>query len=514
MNFFAPATADFIDGLIAQHRAREAKIRALAHHMATAANDGTDRYFFEATNKEQRHTTVYVSWDADAAVSILNTESWNRALNETGLLKIMPANRLNEWNDTLTKHRCPPFTDETVRATIDDLFACREKFFAERVDGVFRALSGEHVTNQPQGFYKRMIMARVVNEWGSVDYRKANVISDLLVVIYALMRGRVFDRFDASGMIDRLKSCYGEWQYVHGNMLKIKLFKNGNLHLEVHPDLAWQMNRVLATLYPSAIPPASRSKPAKPSKEWVALIETLPPEVLTLLENMRLASWNRLDERFEWHGADKHVKARAAQVLQMLGGVPRDGGWDFDYSVGPIMREILMTRAVPDSISHQYYPTPESVARVVAAAAAVVDGEQCLEPSAGMGSLVEACAPGGQWTLVELSSLRCKVLEQKNLGIVHHSDFMKWETQQQFDAIVMNPPFDQQRWIYHLEAASRMLRPNGRLVAVLPASAIGKPILDVGLGDDWTYEWSSPIANEFEGTGISVTVLTARLKQV
>lgn len=510
MNFFAPTSTDFIDGLIAQHRAREAKIRALAHHMATAANDGTDRYFFEASNKDQRHSTTYVKWDAEAAITILNTESWSRALNETGLLKIMPANRLSEWSDTLYKNQCPPFTDETVRATINGLFADREKFFAERVDGVFRALSGEHVTNQPQGFYKRMIMARVVNEWGSVDYRKANIISDLLVVIYALMRGAVCDRFDASGMIDRLKSCYGEWQYVHGNMLKIKLFKNGNLHLEIHPDLAWQMNRVLATLYPSAIPPASRSKPAKPSKEWVALIETLPIEVLSLLENMRLSNPKRLDEKFEWHEADKHVKARAAQVLQMLGGVPSKCGWDFDYSVGPVMREILMTRAVPDSVSHQYYPTPESVARVVAEAAAVVEGEVCLEPSAGMGSLVEACAQSGQWTLVELSTLRCKVLEQKGLGTVHRADFMQWQTEQKFDVVVMNPPFSQGRWQAHTQRAATMLATNGRLVAVLPSSAIGKQIL----GDDWTYEWSSPIANEFEGTGIAVTVLTARLKQV
>lgn len=508
MDFFAPANTDFIDSLIAMHRAREHKIRALAAYMASVASDGTDRYFFEAAGKDGRWGTVSVPWDAEPAIAILNTESWARALHETGLLKIMPAARMKEWRTTLEQNKCPDFTEETVRATIHGLFADREKFFAERVDGVFRALSGDHVTNQPQGFYKRMIMARVVNEWGSVEFTKANIISDLLVVIYALMRGMACERFDVDPMIHHLKSCYGEWQYVHGNMLKIKLYQNGNVHIEVHPDLAWQMNRVLATLYPTAIPPASRSKPARPAKNWAALVEVLPPEVVEMLHEMRLIGINQLEENFHWYRADKHVKARAIQVLQMIGGVHNGKHWEFDYPVGPVMREILLMGAVPDSVSHQYYPTPESVAAMVADAADVQPGERCLEPSAGLGALVEACAPGGVWTLVELSKLRCAVLTQKQIGTVHDADFMQWDTDQKFDVIAMNPPFSQGRWQAHTERAASMLAPGGRLVAVLPSSAIGKQVL----GDGWVYDWSAPVANEFDGTSVSVTVLTVRRK--
>ena len=56
-----------------------------------------------------------------------------------------------------------------------------------------------------------------------------------------------------------------------------------------------------------------------------------------------------------------------------------------------------------------------------------------------------------------------------------------------------------------LQAAADMLKPDGRLVAILPASAKGKDLLP-----GWSMEWARTFDNEFAGTSVSVVVLIAQ----
>ncbi|MNO02704.1 hypothetical protein D3C81_2231890 [compost metagenome] len=54
-----------------------------------------------------------------------------------------------------------------------------------------------------------------------------------------------------------------------------------------------------------------------------------------------------------------------------------------------------------------------------------------------------------------------------------------------------------------------MLNPvGGRLVAILPASAKGKPVLE-----GFDLRWSSVFANEFTGTTVDVVIMTATHKE-
>ncbi|NUO15125.1 MAG: restriction endonuclease subunit M, partial [Planctomycetaceae bacterium] len=89
-----------------------------------------------------------------------------------------------------------------MRSTLKGLLLQRETFFAERVDGLFRSLSKTHITNAPEGFGKRMILARAVNEWGGVDHSTAGVINDLRCIIARFM-GRDEPKWDATSSVVR-----------------------------------------------------------------------------------------------------------------------------------------------------------------------------------------------------------------------------------------------------------------------------------------------------------------------
>ena len=110
-----------------------------------------------------------------------------KALNMTDVYEYMPNNRRTEWNEQIREMKTPDFDEETVRPTIMELLNSRQQFFAERVDGIFRALSGDHVTNRPEGFGKRMILARVFNEYGWTNHDMSGFIRDLRQVIAKFM---------------------------------------------------------------------------------------------------------------------------------------------------------------------------------------------------------------------------------------------------------------------------------------------------------------------------------------
>lgn len=462
---------------------------ALVAHFA-AANLDTNSY----VNTERLFALA-------PALKALDADYWQRTLRLTDVLEAMPQKRRDEWHELVRKRDTPPFEQSTVVSTLQDLLAQRHLFFAERVDGIFRALSHEHVTNRPEGFGKRMIIAYVING-GITDYSRCGTISDLRSVIARFM-GRDEPRYhDTSRSIDfAYRSHRGEWLALDGGALRIKVFGNGNAHLEVHPELAWRLNGVLASMYPTAIPEEHRRRPKRSApKDFVFYGNPLPANVVSLLIDGR---YNR-EHQFSL-GYDVKQQpgfAEACNVLVTLGGVPvHEGTFAFDYPAEDVIREVAASGVLPDQKAHQFYPTPADIAARVIAVAEIEDGHTVLEPSAGHGGLA-MFLPKDRTTLVEVAKLHCDILRAKGFASVVCEDFLRWAPGRRFDRIVMNPPFAGGQWVRHLEHASTLLAAGGRIVSVLPVGARERDVLP-----GWRTQWSSPMP--FPGTSIEVVILIA-----
>ncbi len=519
--FFAPVSTDAISAMVAQYDAVRSRIEQIAS-VVTGEMASAMSYFLEGnadTNSRWAAPSVERLFKLEGAVAALNASYWSKALALTDVLDLMPQKRRDEWHKSIREHQTPDFTEEAVRDTLADLIGMRAKFFAERVDGMFRGLSGEHVTNQPQGFGKRMIVARVLNDWGSADYSRSGLINDLRAVIAKFM-GRDEPKHNSTEpLINRLKGCWGEWVDVDGGALRIRLYKKGTAHLEVHPDMAWRLNQILASLYPLAIPAQFRERPKRRVREFDLIKRPLPFRVVEALATMSEATKTvPQSERRDWrdnglrtipktrnfkYTASKDALHEAERVLEAIGGVKQPGGyWQFDYEPGEVLDEIVVSGCIPDHRSHQFYPTPRGLAERLVELAGIEPHHTVLEPSAGLGGLADLL-PKECTTCVEISELHCKVLEAKG-HMVECADFLHWQAGS-FNRVVMNPPFSEGRWHAHVEHAAGMLRDKGRLVAILPNGAKTRENLLPG----FTKEWHGPFDGEFSGTSVSVVILVA-----
>lgn len=505
--FFAPADTDLIDTLIGQYRGERAQIERVCEVLH---GDGlaSIMHYFLAGNGERHTVSAAKLFERDGAIAALNAHYWRHAMELTDVLDCMPAKRREEWFEQIRAMTTPDFEDATVRATLGDLLAQRGKFLAERVDGIFQALSRTHVTNQPEGFSKRMILTGVTNDWGSYARAQTGHINDLRAVIAKFMRRDEPD-YDASNQLVEIarRDFRGEWLDVDGGALRLRCYLNGNAHMEVHEDIAWQLNQILAMLHPAAIPSRFRTAPKRAAKRDHILMERpLPFAVIRVLANMRpVRGKNALE--FGYGDRDKYTNAEINRVLSAIGGV-RDPAlgewWEFDYDPMPVLGEVIASGCVPEQKSHQYYPTPPGLAERLVEMADIGDTDTCLEPSAGTGAIADLL-PKDRTTCVEVSALHAAVLEQKGHAVAT-GDFLVFaeSTHRRWDRIVMNPPYSLGRWQAHVEAAAGLLAPEGRLVALLPESARRSLELP-GL----KMVWSGPYENQFAGASVSVVMLTA-----
>jgi hypothetical protein len=526
--FFAPVSSDLIDGLIGQYQSARRDIERVADFMDSHETASAVHYFLEGNSSEERgrhslNMSAKQLFEREGALAALNAAYWSKSLHLTDVLDVMPQKRRDEWHKQIQNPRgikrdkysttyevdpLPEFTEENVRATLTGLLNMRAQFLSERVDGIFRGLSGEHVTNAPEAFGKRMIIGYVLNEYHCVGHSRAGLINDLRAVIAKFM-GRDEPKWNnTSGLISELKNRWDEWVTVDGGALKIRLYKKGTAHMEVHPDMAWRLNQILAYLHPLAIPAQFRQRPKKRQKDVPLMQRPLPFSVLEVIGTLKRNRYTsgRWDLGYSYASENKVARQEAVRIIESIGGAQVSSGvFEFDYDPTQVLGDIIKTGCVPDQKAHQFYPTPERLAVMAVDLADIKPEQSCLEPSAGTGAIARFL-PKDTTTCVEVSSMHATVLRAQGFQ-TEQADFLAWAAlpgQRNFDRIVMNPPFSEGRWRSHVEAAAGLVRSGGRLVAILPASAKNSGILS-----SWGTAWHGPFDNEFAGNSVSVVLLEA-----
>lgn len=540
--FFAPVSFDVISTLISSRNSELERIKALAEHMANPDTFSVLHHFIEGNKPDQQYTLpshINGLFDIKGAVAHLDSEYWQKALSQTDVLDYMPQKRRYEWHSQIknplgtfkqgsrNEYEIPPlpaFEEDTVRATLIGLLNSRAMFFAERVDGVFRSLSKTHLTNAPEGFGKRLILNYLIDKNGTTEWGTCGIIDDLRCIVAKFM-GRDEPKHGATmAAVSHIRRQNGVWQALDGGAIRIRIYNGvGTAHIEVHEEIAWKLNAALAMLYPAAIPEKNRKRKARNPRStstFELMNKLLPFAVIQALASMGQASepykvqfqkyYRTIPNTLRFSNgapADKAVAQQVKTVLEAIGGTQEKLFWRFAYDPTDVVGQIICSGAIPDHVSHQFYPTPENLAKTVVAKAAADSsaGMLWLEPSAGCGGLADHIPANAALHAVEVNALHVEILKAKGFSNVFHGDFLALAqtTAHRYDRVVMNPPFSQGRWQAHLEAAAGLLVAGGRLVAILPASAKGKELVP-----GYAHEFSEPFANEFAGTSISVVIVT------
>lgn len=467
-----------LEGLFAQYDTIKRQLEYISSQ--ATKESAAFLHFLEGNGRDVgiRSFNVGAIFKLEGAMASLNAEFWSKAMKLTDTLAVFAASKRNEWHEMVRDMKTPAFDRETVISTLTDLMLNRGQFFAEKVDGVYRNLSRNHKTNSAFGFTHRMVMEYCLTvygkDWYSVNNTKAEFVTDLRAIV-ATVRG-VPDTsrntyWDISRAVDA--KIFGEWMEFDGGAIRLRIYKKGTVHVEIHPDIAWKLNKELAMIHPAAIPSELREPPKKKFKEFELHTETISFELREMLASKAKDSRNNViyvsPPGAKYSGISQSTHDELISIIEYLGGVKTDlTQYSFDYDIKPVFFELARRGTLPEQVTHQYYPTPETLAQRLYDMLDIEPHHTILEPQGGMGALLVPVDDPTRITCVEISPLHCEVLKSKGYTVVP-GDFLT-KSLGTFDRILMNPPFSEGRAVAHLEHALKHLNKGGTLGAILPAS--------------------------------------------
>lgn len=144
-------------------------------------------------------------------------------------------------------------------------------------------------------------------------------------------------------------------------------------------------------------------------------------------------------------------------------------------------REALdVGKVVNEKQTYQFFATPSKIADRLVSLSGIGPGDRVLEPSAGRGAIIDAiwrCSKSEVPPVlfaVEIDPKNVKFLKDRNAEskdsslCVTEQDFL--DHTEQYDRIVMNPPFTCGQDIDHVRHAYNLLLPGGRLTSVMSPS--------------------------------------------
>lgn len=170
-------------------------------------------------------------------------------------------------------------------------------------------------------------------------------------------------------------------------------------------------------------------------------------------------TYTKINEILEACGGKWNRKARAHVF-------PIDAAEAIDQVI--TTGEVQTVKEVRDEF--QFFATPPKlVLEMIKVADLNSPGMLVLEPSAGRGAIVDQIVEAGaDVVMYELMPENVQYLRDKGYKVIDR-DFLSATSMAVYDRVIMNPPFAKSADVKHVSHALTMVKPGGKLVAIMSA---------------------------------------------
>lgn len=484
---------------------------------------------------------------------------WSKVISDTEINYIVSEKENARWSEIIKDvDNIPPFTEENVISTVNQIFNSKTKFFAERISYLFEKLSKKHVTNSGFGFGEKLIIDKVHDgisaskQYPSIDTERLGALTELRKLVAFYKSNDVLDLSNSSNIIssydiinkalNKLKETGKTEFFIDSGALFIKIFKVGTIHIGVEPEIVDKLNLMLAYLNGNKIAESNKSKkmkyfyePKKYSTE--KKFKPVNQNIIYILKELSYIETRDMYDNEElrkkkfiiyFRKEDSNLINQNSFLKNELNDLLKNFGFElnsehhlltidgFENYEGyknfmKIVDNLILFGVVDDKCSYQQYYTNKDLAEK--AYQFMIEGEteekikngSYCEPSVGNGMLAAHMPKTAK--VIDLSELNCLAMKAKGYRNVLNADFIDYciKSKELFDFILMNPPYTGRQDFNHTMSAIQKLNKDGVLVSIIPSSLRDK--FDHLQLEGFKIEKSKDYENEFEDTKIKVFML-------
>lgn len=180
----------------------------------------------------------------EVTINKLSGQYWVELLNTMNLKRFMGKEDFEKEESKATRSETEEFTEENVMKFLMFFWNSRHINYARKIDSVFCNLSYTYKSNRAAGINPVIIIHKT--PYGS--YENEGHIDDLR---YAC-RQAFGKSLDFTKIGDEARN-YGVWMSFDYELVRIKLYQNGNYHIWLNQAVLERFNQVLSLLYPTHI---------------------------------------------------------------------------------------------------------------------------------------------------------------------------------------------------------------------------------------------------------------------
>ena len=190
------------------------------------------------------------------ATVAIDRRCWSTLMKQLQFDQLLDEQARREFEDGL-RDSPPAFTVESCAATFGHIWTNRREIYLRGIVNLFAKLDRRFRSHDGFKIGHRLIIERALNDWGSWDrYERRDVLRDVERVFLELdEKPPVSEAMGIAGLVsDAGRRRDNLPDVVHGDYFRVRVFKNGNLHIWFErKDLLQQVNLLLAEYYGEAI---------------------------------------------------------------------------------------------------------------------------------------------------------------------------------------------------------------------------------------------------------------------
>lgn len=181
---------------------------------------------------------------------------WRALMDQLGFDQLLDEQARREFHDGL-RDAPAAFTPENCSATFGNIWGQRRELYLRGIANVFAKLDRRFRSHNGFKIGSRLIIDRALNEWGSWDrYERRDILRDVERVFLELDgKPPVSESQSIAGIVtDAGRNRANLPTVIHGDYWRVRIFKNGNLHIWFeNKDLLNAVNLLLAEYYGEVI---------------------------------------------------------------------------------------------------------------------------------------------------------------------------------------------------------------------------------------------------------------------
>lgn len=193
---------------------------------------------------------------AEVITAHIDRGCWSSLLSMTGAEALMDRQAKQEWRDSLKSPA--PFTPENCKATFGHLWGSRRELFLRGIAQAFAKLDRRFRSHDGFKVGARLIIDGALDtQWTSTHwkhYDRRDTFNDVERILYELEGLPAPDGGET--VVDQVSGLAVSSlpQVVQGRFFRVRVFKNGNLHIWFENDeLLRRVNKLLAEYYGEAL---------------------------------------------------------------------------------------------------------------------------------------------------------------------------------------------------------------------------------------------------------------------